>query len=772
MRYVSRSAKILRCYRFFICHLPSAIFHMSLRAAAFINDQCQITNGKWKIECAAKLPLGCLNIITQRRVALTLMLALLLSGMCLPGYSHTQTVLAVGQPILPGVNGRIAFTSERNGNAEIYTMNPDGSGPMNLTNNPAEDVTPAWSYDGTKIAFASNRDQTYSKAPRNIYVMDADGSNLRRVTRNEIGIDTRFYDPAWSPDGTKIVFVNSFMGEISRLAIINADGTGGLQNIDQASTEVADPEWSPDGSRIAFIARESAATPEEALNFYLYVINANGSGKTKLSDKPAFITGRTFPSIFTGPTWSPDGSKIAYAGSRDGNAEIYVIDVGSQNQMRLTNNSAHDFHPTWSPDGTKIAFTSERDSNREIYVMNADGTNQTRLSTSAAPDYDPNWQSAGPRTTLPQPSVLQFNAAIYQRSELDRDGTPVAAITVTRLGDLAGEASVDYLTSDGTASERSDYTMASGRLRFASGQPSQSFYVSIINDAFVEGNETVDLRLLNARGALLGSQERAVLIITDDDIAPPVSNPIDEASIFVRQHYLDFLNREPDIPGWNYWSTKISQCGADANCIDRERVNVSAAFFVEQEFQRTSSFLLRCYRASFGRQPLYAEYIHDRNRLIEGSELEATKQAFAQDFVERTNFLTKYPLSLSCSEFVDALLKTVKDTTGVDLSDQRSAYLNDCNASNYRVRILRSVVDDPRFAQAEYNGAFVQAEYFSFLRRDPDEPGYQFWLEALNNRERNNYRGMVCAFLTSAEYQERFSPVRTRTNRLCANIGP
>lgn len=236
----------------------------------------------------------------------------------------------------------------------------------------------------------------------------------------------------------------------------------------------------------------------------------------------------------------------------------------------------------------------------------------------------------------------------------------------------------------------------------------------------------------------------------------------------MRHHYLDFLNREPDPGGSNYWANELTSCPpGDPLCINRRRIGVSAAFFVEAEFQRTGNFVYRVYKASLGRRPNFLEFMADRVLVVEGPNLEATKQAFVESWVTRSGFLQQYPLSMDGPGFIDALLLTVQQSSGVNLANERQPLINEWNANHSRARVIRMLVDHPRFAQAEYNAAFVQMQYFGYLRRDPDLSGFEFWLNVLNTADANNYRGMVCAFLTSAEYQYRFGVVRTRTDREC-----
>jgi hypothetical protein len=251
-------------------------------------------------------------------------------------------------------------------------------------------------------------------------------------------------------------------------------------------------------------------------------------------------------------------------------------------------------------------------------------------------------------------------------------------------------------------------------------------------------------------------------------IAAATGNPIDDPQTFVREHYLDFLNREPDSGGLGYWADQILTCApSDAACIRSKRINISAAFFIELEFQNTGSFVYRFYKSSLGRRPSFAEFMPDRAQIVADLDLEANKQAFADAWVQRPEFLQHYPADMSGSLFIDALLQMTQQSSGLDLSSLQLPLMIDWNINQSRARIVRLVADSPAFVQSEYNGAFVVMQYFGYLRRDPDQGGYGFWLSVLNTSEQNNYRGMVCAFVTSAEYQLRFGSNVTHTNAEC-----
>lgn len=273
-----------------------------------------------------------------------------------------------GHAAFPGVSGKIAFHSDRDGNWEIYVMNADGSGLARLTNNSVVDLNPAWSPDGTKIVFDRSRD--------GIYVMNADGTGQARLTNS---FDTT---PAWSPDGTKIVFSSYRDGEPnSEIYVMNADGTGQTRRTNNSVID-NDPAWSPDGMKIAFVRAVFGGQSQ------IYLMNADGSGQAQLSPSD----GR----LVNGPNWSPDGTKIAYGGGFGfgATADIYVINADGSGQTNLTPSTpGSETVPAWSPDSTKIAFVSDRDGiNAHIYVMNADGSGQTSLTNNPANNDSPDWQ--------------------------------------------------------------------------------------------------------------------------------------------------------------------------------------------------------------------------------------------------------------------------------------------------------------------------------------------------------------------------------------------
>lgn len=278
----------------------------------------------------------------------------------IPGPSPTPTPIGGG-------NGRIAFSSNREGNFDIYVMNVDGSEPVRLAQTTSNNFPPAWSPDGTRLVYTSDRDGNVE-----IYVMNADGSGQTRLT-NSPGND-QF--PAWSPDGRLIAFQSDRNGSFDIYVLNIGNASGNEVNLTNAPSNERFPEWSPDGRQIAF-------SSDRDDGFDIYTMHSDGTNVIRLTA----AAGDDLR-----PHWSPDGGRIAFGSMRDEQFEIYVMNVDGSDQTRLTDNPAEDFRPVWSPDGSLIAFHSTRDGNYEVYVMNADGSDQRRLTDNPTIDVHPNWQ--------------------------------------------------------------------------------------------------------------------------------------------------------------------------------------------------------------------------------------------------------------------------------------------------------------------------------------------------------------------------------------------
>ncbi|HEY8188784.1 MAG TPA: FG-GAP-like repeat-containing protein [Pyrinomonadaceae bacterium] len=265
-------------------------------------------------------------------------------------------------------------------------------------------------------------------------------------------------------------------------------------------------------------------------------------------------------------------------------------------------------------------------------------------------------------------------------------------------------------------------------------------------------------------------------------------NPIDDPDFFVRQHYADFLNRQPDAPGLAFWTNQITSCGTDQACIEIKRINVSAAFFLSIEFQETGYLVERLYKSSYGDAtgastignphqlsvPIvrFEEFLPDAQQIGQGviigqpgaeEVLENNKRVFIDQFVQRSRFTTAFPQSMTAAQFVDALNT---NAGGVLSQAQRDQLVSDLSTgTKTRAQVLRAVAEDADLTNAEKNRAFVLMQYLGYLRRNPndapdsDYSGYDFWLTKLNQFNGNFVNAeMVKAFIISGEYRQRFGP--------------
>ena len=282
-------------------------------------------------------------------------------------------------------NGRIAYVSDAAcrfdptlKNEDIFSMAPDGSGKADLTRSANPDGSPAWSADGTKLAFTrpgtANNDD--------VFVMSSNGKAQRNVTKTS----PDDANPDWTPDGAKVTY------DVSGTQVfeVNPDGTG-MTRLVPGGYEAA---WSSTG-KIAYTGTVEPSNAE------IFVANADGSGAHNVTNAPGYDDDSA--------VWSPDGTKIAFVRFYGGAGEIFVMNADGSGQTDLTNDPANDGDPTWSPDGSKIAFTTNRGptGDNEIYVMNADGSNPVDLTNSPANESDPDWQPVpGAPPAAPGPDRL------------------------------------------------------------------------------------------------------------------------------------------------------------------------------------------------------------------------------------------------------------------------------------------------------------------------------------------------------------------------------
>jgi Tol biopolymer transport system component len=561
-----------------------------------------------------------------------------------------------GQAVSRAVaNGRIAFVSGV-GNAftDIYTMNPDGSNVQRLTNNPAHNYfDPAWSPDGSKITFVrfsgtyNDSLRLYTDIVYEIFVMNADGSDQRRLTQSRSD-----FSPAWSPDGTKIAFwrIDSItMPSSWGIFVMNADGSDQRAVASTSNSDLQEPAWSPDGLKFAVVDN----------GFYrIYLINVDGSNRTQITQPPSSFEDHA-------PAWSPDGSKITFIRCADANgwgcwdtpSHLWVVNADGSNPTKLTDTQA--YTPAWSPDGTKIIF-----SNGDLLVMNPDGSGLTNITnTDGKSEWSPSWQ-------------------------------PLSL--------------------------------------------------------------------------------------------PAVVNPIDDPQFFVRQQYRDFLNREPEPAGLQFYLDILNGCQpADAECIKYTRGALSANFFRSPEFGRKGAYVANLFNIVIGQRPKtvaelndptkverphYGEFMADLATLSTLNDdpvlTDQKKEQLTSAWLARTEVESILPSSLSNQQFVQKL----ESIAGVTLANESTLIANLNNGSQTRAQVLRAIAESNEVVTKFYIPNFVTMEYLGYLRRDPEDChissdpencGYIF-----HNRRFNTPGAdpdlieniIVRGFIESPEYRRRFGP--------------
>jgi hypothetical protein len=604
-----------------------------------------------------------------------------------------------------------------------------------------------------------------------------------------------------------------------------AGGTGTVNITSNCSWGVAEgapwvtfnSEAGSGNSSVGFtVAANTNAGPREAIveiggqKLSLKQAASSGCGGTQLSFGPS-----------VGASLADSDCRSAQTGRNNSPADIYTFTARANQRVRIEmlaavkasdfDNLPPDQDPPaealdtfvylYGPDGSVVASNDDRSGNPHntdssvpvsgFVTLPATGV-YTVVATSFE-DFD-NGNYTIRLTDNASTNSVSLSSAAYTVDEgtggggLGTDGTGFRVVTVTRSGtDTTGTATVDYATTDGTASKQKDYTQALGTLVFAPNETSKTFTVFVDDDAFAESAETVTLTLSNPVGTTLGATNTATLTINSNDGASgpsPVRAQSFNTSFFVRQQYLDFLSREPDSSGFNFWQGEINGCGADEQCKEVKRINVSAAFFVSIEFQETGYLVYRTYKAAYGdtTSPNVAgtvpvirlnEFLPDTQRIGQGvivgapnweQTLDANKNAYALEFVLRQRFLTAFPLSMTAAQYVD---KLNLNAGGVLTTAERDALIaqlsSNPNVATSRAAVLRAVAENAALRQNEFRRAFVLMQFYGYLRRNPDDPqdvdfrGWKFWLDKLNQFNGDYIAAeMVKAFLAADEYIDRF----------------
>jgi Tol biopolymer transport system component len=318
---------------------------------------------------------------------------------------------------------------------EIYIINADGSNLRQLTNNQFIDAGPSWSPDGKQLTFFSNRDgdpdYTYKMAfgardngAFQIYSMAADGQNVRRL------METKANDmyPAWSADGKQIAFSSNRDGNYE-IYVINADGSNPTR-LTESPTQDSSPAWLPASGSASSASGEIAYASNLGGDFEIWLVNTDGSYLSQLTDNDA---------MDLSPAWSPDGSRLAFVSNRDGNDEIYTMNADGSDVRRLTDTpDASESFPAWSADGQLISFDSDRGNNWDVYIVNSDGSNLRRLTEQLGEDWISSWSPDG--TQIAFESKRDGNYEIYVVSI---DGNNPQRLTQNNVQDGAPKWSPD-----------------------------------------------------------------------------------------------------------------------------------------------------------------------------------------------------------------------------------------------------------------------------------------------------------------------------------------
>lgn len=329
------------------------------------------------------------------KIIITAILACLFVSSCSFSYQPDQNKKDENQDaessltnFVTSQTSKIAFNSDRDGNVEIYSMNPDGSELTRLTDSPFFDGAPDWSPDGRYIVFLTDRDGNAE-----IYRMDANGNHPINLTNDPFD-DTY---PDWSPDMTHIVFESIRDGNLE-IYVMNADGTDQTRLTDNPGDDYG-ARWSPDGKKIAFSSLRNG-------NLDVYLMNPDGSAQINITNHPANDCN---------PTWSWEGGKLAFDSDRDENYEIYSMDRDGSNTTRLTYSTGNYGYPDWSPDGRRIVFSVANGEDWDIYAMDYDGGNITELLTGTTGEFNPRWSPG--TTTLPDQMVINSTQVLASTQE-------------------------------------------------------------------------------------------------------------------------------------------------------------------------------------------------------------------------------------------------------------------------------------------------------------------------------------------------------------------
>jgi hypothetical protein len=398
-----------------------------------------------------------------------------------------------------------------------------------------------------------------------------------------------------------------------------------------------------------------------------------------------------------------------------------------------TGNSLGSLSPVQSNDDSEDASTPERDVSSFVTFQNVTPGTIYRISVNGynndgtggdTGNIKLNWtQSSG--CAPPPPPGYTISGRVANGS-----GNGIGQVTLTLSGSQSGTTQTD-------ANGNYSINVNGGGHTVTPSKAGYSFVPTSLTVTNISSNQTFNFTAVVA----------------------PV-NPIDGTDFFVRQHYLDFLDREPEADGFNYWTSILNGCGTDFNCLNSVRVEISSRFFIELEFQRTGFFVMRMHQASYGQPPTFAQFLADR-RLVQNSA--ESQKLFASQWVQRSAFLTEYPNALTPTQFVTKFYNAARIT---DPAAQTAAVQALTNGTKTRADVVWELVERADYQAREYNPAFVRMMYFGYLRREVEASGFTYWMNVLTTLSPNNYRSMICGFVNAGEYQLRFNSTRGKFTEL------
>jgi len=701
--------------------------------------------------------------------------------------------------------GFITFQTDRDGNDEIYTMTGTGASQTRVTNNAAFDLDPARSSDGARLVFVSNRNDA---ANLEIYSANADGSSVVRLTNNPASdIDPAIQPiPSAATLGTIQLSAATYtVGEGQRGVDITVTRTGGtgvaFVTISTVSGTASDhTDFVPIFRQLTFGAGETTKTvnipviddfrvegdetftvtlsgPVNAVlgtpNTATVTIVDNDSGVPSLSATIFGVTAAGNLVRFSSATPGVLDLNVAITGLQSGEtirgldtrpaslgvdtrpASRQLYALGSTGRIYRLNPvtgaatqvstlmgatlSGTAFGVDFNPIPDRLRVVSDADQNLRINVDTGAASVDTTLAYATgdpAAGQNPNVVGVAYTNNFAGATSVTLFGIDSARDTLVRQGSVGGSPVSPNSGQLFTVGALGVDTSDVVGFDIAN----PGGVAFASltvGGTSQLYTINLTTGA------------ATLVGTIGGTSP-----ITDITATSPPANPIDDIAFFVRQQYLDFLNREPETAGFNAWFNVLANCADLYNAPGCDRVQVSSAFFGSPEFQSRGTFVMRAYLAALGRLPTYREFVSDLSALGGATDAEvlANRARFPDDFVQRPEFRTIFD-TLSNAAYVDRLIAN----TSVSFSN-RNQLVADLDAGvKTRAQVLDEIVSSQQFVLAAYNRTFVLAEYFGYLERDPDTAGFNAWVAFLNANP-TDFRTMVRGFLDSIEYRARFGP--------------